>query len=63
MLGERNLIAADEANRAMSVQYTKDCIDLVAGLHGTEMTIVPATVGKVTPDASASRSGTGPSPG
>ncbi len=53
MLGERNLVAGDEAARAMSVQYTKDCIDLVAGLSGTEMTIVPATVGKVTPDASA----------
>src|SRR4028118_2037692 len=53
ILGDRNLVSGNEANRAMSVQYTKDCIDLVAGLNGTEMTIVPATVGKVTPDASA----------
>ena len=52
MLGDRNLVSGNEANRAMSVQYTKDCIDLVAGLNGSEMTIVPATVGKVTPDAS-----------
>ncbi len=51
MLGERNLVAADEGARRASVQYTKDCIDLVAALDGTEMTIVPATVGKITPDA------------
>jgi D-psicose/D-tagatose/L-ribulose 3-epimerase len=50
MLGERNLVAGDEAQRRASVQYTKDCIDLVAALDGTEMTIVPATVGKITPD-------------
>lgn len=50
MLGERNLAAADADQRAMSVQYTKDCIDLVAALNGEEMTIVPATVGKITPD-------------
>ena len=50
MLGERNLAAADPDQRAMSVQYTKDCIDLVAALNGEEMTIVPATVGKITPD-------------
>jgi sugar phosphate isomerase/epimerase len=42
MFADRSLVAGDEAKRAMSVQYTKDCIDLVAGLHGTEMTIVPA---------------------
>jgi sugar phosphate isomerase/epimerase len=35
----------------MSVQYTKDCIDLVEALDGHEMTIVPATVGKITPDS------------
>ncbi len=50
MLGERNLVAADEGQRKASVQYTKDCIDLVAALNGTEMTIVPATVGKIAPD-------------
>jgi len=53
MLGDRNLVAADEAARAASVQYTKDCIDLVAALEGTEMTIVPATVGKISPDGPA----------
>jgi sugar phosphate isomerase/epimerase len=51
MLGERNLVAGDAGNRAMSVQYTKDCIDLVEALDGHEMTIVPATVGKITPDS------------
>ena len=50
MLGDRNLVAGDPAKRASSVQYTKDCIDLVAALDGHEMTIVPATVGKITPD-------------
>jgi len=50
MLGERNLVSGNEGQRMASVQYTKDCIDLVAALNGTEMTIVPATVGKITPD-------------
>jgi sugar phosphate isomerase/epimerase len=50
MLADRNLVAADEGQRAASVQYTKDCIDLVSALNGTEMTIVPATVGKIAPD-------------
>lgn len=51
MLGERSLVAADEAKRAMSVQYVKDCITLVKELDGVEMTIVPGTVGKIVPDA------------
>jgi D-psicose/D-tagatose/L-ribulose 3-epimerase len=51
MLGERNLIAADEAQRAISVQYVKDCVTMVKELGGEEMVIVPATVGKVVPDA------------
>ena len=50
MFADRSLVAADEAKRASSVQYTKDCIDLVAALNGTEMTIVPASVGQITPD-------------
>jgi sugar phosphate isomerase/epimerase len=33
------------------VQYTKDCVDLVGALNGTEMTIVPSTVGKIVPDS------------
>jgi sugar phosphate isomerase/epimerase len=50
MLEDRNLVAKDEAQRAKSVQYTKDCITMVKELEGYEMTIVPATVGKITPD-------------
>ena len=51
MLGERNLVAADPGQRAKSVQYTKDCITMVKELDGYEMTIVPATVGKIVADA------------
>lgn len=51
MLGERNLLAKDEAQRAASVQYVKDCITMVKELDGHEITIVPGTVGKVTPDS------------
>jgi len=50
MLEDRNLVAKDEAQRAKSVQYTKDCITMVKELEGYEMTIVPATVGKINPD-------------
>jgi sugar phosphate isomerase/epimerase len=50
MLGERNLVAKDEAQRAKSVQYVKDCITMVKELDGYEITIVPATVGKIVPD-------------
>ena len=50
MFAGRSLVAGDEAKRAASVQYTKDCIDMVAALNGTEMTIVPASVGQITPD-------------
>lgn len=51
MLGERNLPAKDEAQRAASVQYVKDCITMVKELEGEVITIVPATVGKIEPDA------------
>jgi sugar phosphate isomerase/epimerase len=50
MLGERNLVAKDEQQRANSVQYVKDCITMVKELDGYEITIVPATVGKIVPD-------------
>jgi sugar phosphate isomerase/epimerase len=53
MLGDRNLLAANEKTRAMSVQYVKDTITMVKELGGQEITIVPGTVGKVVPDASA----------
>lgn len=50
MLGDRNLVAKDEAKRAKSVKYVKDCITMVKELDGYEITIVPATVGKIVPD-------------
>ncbi len=51
MLEDRNLVAADEAQRAKSVQYVKDCVTMVKELDGYEMTIVPGTVGKIVPDS------------
>ena len=50
-LGERNLAAKDEGQRARSVQYVKDVITMVSELEGEIITLVPATVGKVVPDA------------
>lgn len=52
MFAGRSLFARDEGERASSVKYVKDCITMVKELDGYEMTIVPGTVGKVTPDAS-----------
>ena len=46
-LGERNLAAKDEAQRAKSVDYVKSIVTMVKELEGTEITIVPATVGKI----------------
>ena len=50
MLGDRCLPAKDEAKRAKSVQYVKDCVTMVKELDGYEVTIVPGTVGKIEPD-------------
>lgn len=49
-LGERNLAAKDEGQRARSVDYVKSVITMVSELEGEIVTLVPATVGKVTPD-------------
>jgi len=49
-LGDRNLCAKDEQQRAATVQYMKDVVTMVKELDGQEITIVPATVGKVVPD-------------
>jgi sugar phosphate isomerase/epimerase len=49
-IDERNLVAKDQAQREQSVQYVKDCVTMVKELDGYEMTIVPATVGKIVPD-------------
>jgi sugar phosphate isomerase/epimerase len=52
MLGDRNLLAGKAEHRAMSVKYVKDTITMVKELGGEEITIVPCTVGKLTPEAS-----------
>jgi len=49
-LGERNLAASNESQRAASIAYVKSVVTMVYELEGTECTIVPATVGKVVPD-------------
>ncbi|MEI3797460.1 MULTISPECIES: sugar phosphate isomerase/epimerase family protein [Chitinophaga] len=50
MLGDRNLLARDEAQRARSVQYVKDVIKMVKELDGHMVAVVPCTVGKIVPD-------------
>jgi D-psicose/D-tagatose/L-ribulose 3-epimerase len=50
MLEQRNLLAKDKAQRAMSVQYVKDVVRMVAELDGNMVSVVPATVGKIVPD-------------
>ncbi|MDG2449741.1 MAG: sugar phosphate isomerase/epimerase [Saprospiraceae bacterium] len=50
MLEQRNLLARDEAQRAMSVQYVKDVITMVKELEGEMVSVVPGTVGKIVPD-------------
>jgi sugar phosphate isomerase/epimerase len=48
-----NLPSADEKIRANTVQYVKDCVTFVKELDGEIVTIVPGTVGKINPDATA----------
>jgi len=50
-LGERNLCAKNEKQRADSVDYMKRVVTMSKELGGSEITIVPSTVGKVVPDA------------
>ena len=51
-LAERNLAAKKPAQRAATVDYMKSVITMVSELDGEIITLVPATVGKITPDAS-----------
>ncbi|WP_396667192.1 sugar phosphate isomerase/epimerase family protein [Microbacterium sp. R86528] len=51
MVDKRNMQSADEAMRASSVQYVKDCIQMVHDMDGQILTYVPGTVGKVVPDS------------
>lgn len=46
-----DLIQADEAGRANTVQYLKDCVTMVKELEGQLMSIVPSEVGKVNAQA------------
>jgi D-psicose/D-tagatose/L-ribulose 3-epimerase len=50
MLGERNLLASNEAQRAASVQYVKDVVKMVKELDGHMVSVVPGTVGKIVPN-------------
>ena len=52
-LGERNLAAKDEAQRAKSDDYVKSVVRFAHELGGEEITIVPVTVGKIIPDGTA----------
>ncbi len=52
MFTGRDLIHADPAVRARSVEYLKNCVQMVADLDGSTMSIVPSEVGKVKPMAS-----------
>jgi D-psicose/D-tagatose/L-ribulose 3-epimerase len=52
MFKGRDLIHADPAVRASSVDYLKKCVTMVAELNGQVMSIVPSEVGKVRPMAS-----------
>jgi D-psicose/D-tagatose/L-ribulose 3-epimerase len=49
MVQGRDLIAHHKHARAETVQYIKGCVDLVAGLGGQILGIVPGEVGKTTP--------------
>ncbi|MEM1326356.1 MAG: sugar phosphate isomerase/epimerase [Bacteroidota bacterium] len=50
MMGDRNLVAKDKAQREKSIQYVKDIITMVAELEGEMVSVVPGTVGKIVPD-------------
>src|SRR3989337_2773890 len=49
MVGGRDLLHEDKYVRIGSVQYVKDTIDMIKELGGKILTVVPSTVGKVTP--------------
>jgi sugar phosphate isomerase/epimerase len=46
----RDLISSNEAVRERTLDYMRDCVDLVAGLGGEELSVVPSTVGKTEPE-------------
>jgi sugar phosphate isomerase/epimerase len=50
---ERDLVAVDPENRRKAVQYTKDVIDLAAGVGAGMVIVRPAPFGKISPGAAA----------
>jgi D-psicose/D-tagatose/L-ribulose 3-epimerase len=53
MTAGRDLLDQDPYVRMGSVQYVKDCLTFVSQLEGKILTVVPSTVGKTVPMASA----------
>lgn len=51
MLEERNMLAKDLTQRQKSVQYVLDLAKMVKQLGGSVISLVPATVGKIIPNA------------
>jgi len=51
MLEERNLLAKDHGQRQRSVQYVLEVAQMVKALGGKVISLVPATVGKIVPEA------------
>ena len=49
MMGARDLCHEDRYMRLGSVEYVKDCLTFVSELGGQIVTVVPSTVGKITP--------------
>ncbi len=49
-LGDRNLAARDEGQRAATVDYMRSVVQFSNDLGGEEVTVVPATVSKIVPD-------------
>jgi D-psicose/D-tagatose/L-ribulose 3-epimerase len=49
--GNRDLTAADPAQRRETVQYMKEVVSMAADLGGSIVTIVPARVGKLVPSS------------
>lgn len=55
MRGERNLAAADPAQRARTVEYLRATARMSAALGGQVLTVVPTTVGMTVPEGPADR--------
>ncbi|NVJ84709.1 MAG: sugar phosphate isomerase/epimerase [Algoriphagus sp.] len=51
MLEERNLLAKDPDQRKRSIEYVLNLAQMVKDLGGKVISLVPATVGKIVPDA------------